>query len=406
MRLEISGANFRPMPLAVPAPLTRNGVSSAAAADFDAAWMLDLSASGIFQVLDRRSYLADASEGLTAGSIQFARWVDVGADALVKVQLSVDGDQLRGEARLFTVSTGREELKVNESAPLSNPRALAHRFADALYRHLTHESGPFQSHLAFVKRSGKDREVWLSDWDGHNARAIATEGINLLPAVVPGGEAVAYTSYRSGKPDLYVQRPGGAPVPLVRAGAMVTGIAYSPDGKRIAWAQSSGQGTQIWVANADGSDKRQLTDTPYFINSSPSWSPDGRQITFVSDRAGNPQIYVMNADGTGVRRLTFQGNYNQTPDWSPRGDLIAFTARDERNAFDVFTVEVETSKIRRITQDQGNNEEPTFSPNGRLLMFTSTRDGGQKLVVSTLDGKTQIVLPAPKGNYATPDWAR
>ena len=114
----------------------------------------------------------------------------------------------------------------------------------------------------------------------------------------------------------------------------------------------------------------------------------------------------MNADGSGVRRVTFQGNYNQTPSWSPRGDLIAFTARDERNAFDVFTVEVETGKITRVTQDQGNNEEPAFSPNGRLLMFTSNRQGGSKLVVSTLDGRNQIVLPTDKGFYITPHWAR
>ena len=67
----------------------------------------------------------------------------------------------------------------------------------------------------------------------------------------------------------------------------------------------------------------------------------------------------MNADGSNQRRLTFQGDYNQTPDWSPKGDLIAFTARDERAVFDIFTVRVSDGVIQRLTQNQGNNEEPT-----------------------------------------------
>lgn len=404
VRLEISGANFRPLPLAAPAPIA-SGVPKDTVRAFDDAWLLALNASGLFQMLDRKSFLAAANEGITAGSIQFPRWADVGAEALVKPQLAVDGDQLRGDLRLFSVGTGREELKVTEAVPASNPRQLAHLFADAVYKHFTRESGPFQSRVAFVKKSGKDREIWVSDWDGQNAKAIAGDGINVLPALSPSG-AVAFTSYRGGKPDIYVQTPGGSASPLIKAGAMATGIAFSPDGKRIAWAQSSGQGTQIWVAEADGSGKRALTDTPFFINSSPAWSPDGRRLAFVSDRGGNPQIYVMNADGSGVRRLTFQGNYNQTPSWSPRGDLIAFTARDERNAFDVFTVEAATGKIARVTQDQGNNEEPTFSPNGRLLMFTTNRNGWSQLVVSTADGRNQVPLPMQRGTYVTPDWSR
>jgi TolB protein len=80
--------------------------------------------------------------------------------------------------------------------------------------------------------------------------------------------------------------------------------------------------------------------------------------------------------------------------------------RDERNAFDVFTVEVVSGKIARITQDQGNNGEPSFSPNGRLVIFNSNRQGGSRLFVSTLDGRSQVALPLPAGFHATPDWGR
>ncbi len=63
-----------------------------------------------------------------------------------------------------------------------------------------------------------------------------------------------------------------------------------------------------------------------------------------------------------MKRITFQGNYNQTPDWSPRGDLIAFTARDERNAFDLFTIDVDTGKVNRLTQDRATTRSRRSRP--------------------------------------------
>jgi len=402
--LSVSGANFRPMPVALPPPTVTSPQLRSAAQEFDSALLFDLTAAGIFQILERKGFLADAKEGFTASSISFTRWADVGAEALIKVQLTAEGNDLQGELKLFGVASAKEEYKTDGKVPATQARKLAHQFADALFRHFTREPGAFQSSIAFVRKSGGARDVYLADWDGKNARAVSTGGLNLLPTVFQG--AVAFTSYKRGKPEIYVSRGGGSIVPLVSTSQMATGIAFSPDGKRIAYSLAQGEGAQIYVANADGSGARALTDTPYQINSSPSWSPDSKRLAFVSNRGGSPQIYVMNADGSGVKRLTFQGNYNQTPDWSPRGDLIAFTARDERNAFDLFTVNVDSGKITRLTQDQGNNEEPSFSPNGRLILFTSNRGGGSNLWVMTTNGETQYPLPADRGVYQTPSWGR
>jgi TolB protein len=82
--------------------------------------------------------------------------------------------------------------------------------------------------------------------------------------------------------------------------------------------------------------------------------------------------------------------------------VITFTARDERNAFDIFTVEVATGKINRLTQDQGNNEEPSFSPNGRMIAFVSTRNGKRQLFVMSADGNFQRQMSTEE--TSTPSW--
>ena len=151
--IEISGANYRPMPVAVAIPLTQDEGAKGKLAEFDDALTFDLKGCGLFTLLDRKSFLADAKEGITAGSINFPNWTNVGADALVKTQISSDGEQLRGDLRLFTVSSGREELKASESVSGKDPRKLAHKLANAVYKFFTRETGPFESKITWVKKT-------------------------------------------------------------------------------------------------------------------------------------------------------------------------------------------------------------------------------------------------------------
>ena len=79
--------------------------------------------------------------------------------------------------------------------------------------------------------------------------------------------------------------------------------AWSPDGRKIAFQSTRNGNREIYVMNADGSGKRNLTRNPA-QDGRPSWSPDGRRIAFVSDRDGRLEAHVMNADGSGQRSLT------------------------------------------------------------------------------------------------------
>jgi TolB protein len=400
--LDVGSPNFQPVPIAVADFV---GEGDARGRDVAEVVRSDLTLSGLFDVLDPKGFLADASEGYAAPTIRFTRWADVGAEGLAKARVRRAGAELEGELHLYDVRAGREALATTVRASAADPRALGHRISDEIVRHYTREPGVFSTKLAAIRKARGIFELVLFDADGKNPRVLLSERTILLtPAWRPDGKEILVTSYRGGRPEIWSYRLADrafrrlAPIPNAMGGV------FSPDGTRIAFTASEGGNSDVWVMNADGSGARRLTRDPS-LDLSPAWSPDGRRIAFVSDRAGTPQLYVMSADGSNARRLTFQGNYNQTPQWSPRGDLVAFTARDERKVFDVFVISPESGRIERVTQDQGRtNEEPSWAPNGRLLVFKTDRNGAAQLVVADARGDRQTVVAGGVGELSAPAW--
>jgi len=393
--IDVSGARVQAYPIALaPAAGAPEGgdVMEVLALDFDR--------SGLFRLLDPRSFLADpAKEGMSANTIDFSKWTAVGAQALVKAVAKVEGDVVKVEFRLFDVPHAAELLRGEYSAPRAAIRQIAHRFGDDVVRSFTQEPGVFQTRIAFVRETDNGKQIVVADSDGHGAQQVTSGSINLLPAWMPAGRSLAFTSFRDGAGAhlFQVDLATRAVQQLVKMGDFATGATFSPDGIRFAFSASQAENTDIWPSPIEGGIMRRLTESRG-IDISASWSPDGKRLAFVSDRAGSPQIYTMAMDGADVRRITFQGNYNQEPAWSPKGDLIAFSGRDEHRVFDLYTVNVQTGKVTRLTQNEGTNEKPSWAPNGRMLVFSSTRTGKKQLWTILPDGSNarQLTLE-PRG---------
>src|SRR5947209_1009045 len=109
-------------------------------------------------------------------------------------------------------------------------------------------------------------------------------------------------------------------------GGVNTYPVFSPDGTKLAFRRMLGEmNSEVFVADSDGSDQRNLTNNPAF-DGWPAWSPDGKQIVFASNRGNsNYQIYVMNADGSNVRRVAPTEGRATAPQWSKDGKTIYFT---------------------------------------------------------------------------------
>ena len=166
---------------------------------------------------------------------------------------------------------------------------------------------------------------------------------------------------------------------------------------QIAFSSNRDGNWEIYVMNADGRNKRKLTNTPY-LEWHPSWSPDGKHIAFTANGDGNMkfwhanlEIYVMNADGGNQQNLTKNFRHDSDPAWSPDGKRIAYVSAMDRNK-EIHVMEVDGENQRRLT-NSGNvhihNWEPTWSPDGERIAFTSNRDGNLEIYVMNADGGNQ-----------------
>jgi TolB protein len=362
----------------------------------------DLALSGFFKVLDSKSTLANlAAEGLT---INPPDWKSVGAEGVVKGRATAMGNDIRLEFRLYEVARGGEAVLAKDyRGPRSELRQLLHAWAGEVVRYYTNEKSFFNSQIVFSSAASKmRRDLWVMDWDGAGAHAVTRSSQNILPTWSPSGYEIAFTSYLGGKPDLYVMASnGGKPRVLSARPGLNMGASYSPDGSKVAATLSQDGNSEIYLLDAkSGAVLKRLTNSP-FIDTSPSFSPDGSRIAFVSDRHGSPQIWMMAADGSGQTRVTRRGNYNQTPKFCPKKDLplIAFTARDERFAYDIFTVNVDSGEMTRITEGHGSNQNPSWAPNGRAVTYESSRGG---VWISTADGRTERQVF--RGAASAPAW--
>ncbi|MDX1503943.1 MAG: hypothetical protein R3325_16410 [Thermoanaerobaculia bacterium] len=384
------------------------GEVRAAAEELDATLRADLEASGVFVLQGPEQLAALTLTGDPERDYELYR--SLGNEILLLAEVRWEEDRLILEGRLYELVNRRNILAKRYRGQLEINRRIAHTFADDLVEFFTGRKGIALTRIAFqTDRQGDGtREVFLMDYDGRNQRPVtAHQTLSMSPDWGDDG-TLAYVTYVRRNPGLFLaDLASGRKTPLVIDGDFNTSPAFSPDGRKIAFARSVGGGnTEIFVVDRDGSDLRRLTNSRA-IDTNPAFSPTGRQIAFTSSRSGSPQIYVMSAEGTDLRRVTFEGSYNDGADWNPEGTRIAHATRRE-SQFDLALTDLQTLESRVIPLGSGSHEAPSFSPDGRKIAFASRRvQGGEswtQIYVTDLHGGGVRQLTR-QGNNLAPAWS-
>lgn len=260
------------------------------------------------------------------------------------------------------------------------------------------------------------------------------EGTWMSLDVSPDGRTIAFDLLG----DIYVIPAAGG-----EARAIASGMAwemqprFSPDGSKIAFTSDRAGGDNIWIMNADGSDKRQVTKEDFRLLNNPTWSPDGQYIAarkhFTTQRSlGVGEIWMYHVSGgDGVQLVEKPSESHQKelgePIFSPDGNYIYYTqnvtpgstfiyAQDSNtDLFNIRRYEIATGEIETAVSGFGGSVRPAPSPDGRYMAFVrreraksklylkDLRSGAERKLYDGLDQDLQEVWGV-HGLYPNMDW--
>jgi Tol biopolymer transport system component len=237
------------------------------------------------------------------------------------------------------------------------------------------------------------------------------------PAISPDGKTLAFARISQGVQSIYTAPvSGGEEHRLISGGSYNWGLAWTPDGRDIVFANAGwlaenawlwkisltggeperlqfGQGgvqpairgkrlvylrqmanLNIWKRNLDSlhharPPEKLISSTRF--ESGPQFSPDGRKIAFESTRTGAYEIWVCRSDGSGLIQLTRFNSLTGTPRWSPDGQWIAFDSRAAGNA-DIYVIDSEGGPPRRLTSEPSGEVVASWSRDGRWCISRQT----------------------------------
>jgi TolB protein len=409
-RIRIAVADFKP--LSQDATVTRYKRA------FDATLFADLSTAGIFDLVSK-SVIPQVTPGYPM-EISLVAWAAPPSSAAMVAfgNFTIAGGRLVVNGFLDDAKNAQYPQvfakQYNEEPSEDEARQIAHRFADEIIFRLGGGiAGIAETKIYYVHFENGNKEIWEMDYDGANQHALTHLGtVSLSPRVSPDNSRVVFSAldehygFQLKVYSLLLNRmlkfPAGAGTNL--------SPAWSPSGNQLAFSSSRTGDPEIWTSDPEGNLGRRITNFRG-PDVSPVWNPKtGAQIAWISGRTGLPQLYIMDADGSGVQRMT-DGGYATSPSWSPNGQFLAFAWNRKYGpgapgGQDVYVMEIATKRWIQLTHDIGRCDFPAWSPDGRHLVFANTPDGRAehtRLMTMLADGTGKRALTGSGADM--PNWS-
>jgi TolB protein len=310
------------------------------------------------------------------------------------------------ELRAYEVYTRR--LIVGKGYGVSNPQQIpevAARFCADLMEALTGQGDFFRSNLAFVKKEGQRKQIYMSTAQGLNLQKITNlDGIAVSPAWSHDGQKLAFVFLDKRYHNLGIWNRQTRTLEKKRLpGNTLIAPSFTKSGN-VAISLDMRGNPDIYELSPEFKVVRTLEEN-WGIDISPDFDRSGEKMVFVSNRLGNPHVFLKNLVTGETRRISLTGKYNTGPSISPDGTQVVFAQMVGGN-HKLFLVDLPSGRERQLTFGPGSDEDPTWSPDGYFIAFASNRSGPSQIYLTTKHGDEPILIPTGPGEATSPAWGK
>jgi TolB protein len=216
-----------------------------------------------------------------------------------------------------------------------------------------------------------------------NAHLFANDIIETLTGHKGlAGTKITFIATRSGKKEVYVADFDGSNVrQLTHDNTISVHPSFSPDGRRIAYTGYQSGYADVYVIDVGSGSRNRIVNFPG-TNSGAAFSPNGSELALTISKDGNPELYTVGANGGGARRLTRTRGVESGPSWSPDGNEIIYSS-DQGGSPQLYRISSSGGSGQMLSTGRGYCTEPSWSPDGTKVAF-NVRSGGD-FQVSILD---------------------
>lgn len=197
-------------------------------------------------------------------------------------------------------------------------------------------------------------DIFKADLNGKIVKQLTkTKGYDAEATISPKGDKMVFTSMRDGDLELYTMNLNGKNVKRITNALGYDGGAwFSPDGTKILWRASRPKSPEEIKEYKELLAQNLVAPT-------------------------HMEVWMANADGSNAKQITFLKQANWAPNFTPNGQHIIFCSNHEYKRgfpFNMYKVDLDGRNMEKISRDKGFDAFPMFSPDGKKLIFSSNRN--------------------------------